>query len=81
MVSLCALTGNISHSDQILRLLNLPVAPINIYIVMKFQNYFTEWKMCIYSDTTLGTGADFSIASLVAPRLPTLPVKIYSDKF
>ena len=35
----------------------------------------------VYSDATWGTGADFSIASLVAPRLPTLPVKIYSDKF
>ena len=47
---------------------------------MKSKNYCTQRKVSLHSNTTSGFGADYFIASLVAPGLPIVPAKIYSDE-
>ena len=47
---------------------------------MKSKNYCTQRKVCLHSNATSGFGADYFIASLVAPGLPIVPAKIYSDE-
>ena len=76
--SVCIHTQH-EHTRQIIALLNLPIVPVNI--VMKFEYYFRQWKICVHSDETSGhkTVCQDTKFVLVAPGLPIVPVKTYTD--